>query len=155
MSTTAAATPMKNGIQATPPLALWYTNWLATAEPIKPPRAPIATVMIMPMSCLPGMTRRATKPMIAPTIRVRIIVPTMAAPVLAAPGMDTIFELRVPRTDRLVTHVERVCEGRVLTTRRSGAVFRRHRPHQPQPAAPPPVKPTTENGLVQVVAQHL
>jgi hypothetical protein len=87
---------MKNGIQAIPPLALWYPNWLATTEPTKPPRAPSKTVMTMPMFCLPGMTRRATKPMIAPTMRARTIVPTISARVIAAPQVDAIFDYGFP-----------------------------------------------------------
>jgi hypothetical protein len=48
------------------------------------------------MSCLPGMTRRATKPMTAPTMRARIIDPIIAAPVVAAPGADTISHYGLP-----------------------------------------------------------
>jgi hypothetical protein len=78
-------------------LALWYPNWLATTEPIKPPRAPIKTVATMLMFCLPGMTRRATKPMIAPAMRARIIDPIIAAPLLAVPGVDTISRCGFPK----------------------------------------------------------
>jgi hypothetical protein len=39
--------------------------------------------MIMPMFCLPGMMRRATKPMIAPTMMARMIDPITATPIVA------------------------------------------------------------------------
>jgi hypothetical protein len=58
------------------------------------------------MSCLPGITRRATNPMIAPTIRARIIDPIIAAPVLSAPGVDTISHYGLPEPAAYNTHVQ-------------------------------------------------
>src|ERR1700733_11642069 len=63
------------------------------------------------MSCLPGITRRATTPMIAPTMRARIIDPIIATPVQRRPEWTPSRTTVYPNRRAYNTHVEQVSVG--------------------------------------------
>ena len=87
MRTTATPTRRRTGSRRSRRWRCGNRTGLVLHEPIKPPSAPSTIVMTMPTFCLPGITRRATKPMTAPTMMASTIDPS----IIAAPGRTLLL----------------------------------------------------------------